>query len=84
MRWLIKRKTEKTKAELLHKQILRRTALFVIGAFVGGATTPADTVDVIDGSVIVTPGTAVVLQGVATAGTSPLVNFGFTWEEIPV
>lgn len=63
-------------------QIVR--PLFVIGAFVGGATTPTDTVDVIDGSVIVTPGTAVVLQGVATAGTSPLVNFGFTWEEIPV
>lgn len=34
MRWLIKRKTEKTKADLLHKQILRRTALFVIGAFI--------------------------------------------------
>jgi hypothetical protein len=59
-------------------------ALFTMGAFVGTtASVPTDTVDVIDGSIIVTPGTCLVMQGLAGAGTSPLVLFGLTWEEIP-
>ena len=57
---------------------------FTIGAFVGTtASVPTNTVDVIDGSIIVPPGTCLVMQGLAGAGTTPLVIFGFTWEEIP-
>lgn len=32
----------------------------------------------------VSPGTALVIQGVAAAGTSPLVLISVTWEEIPI
>jgi hypothetical protein len=62
-------------------QIIR--PLFTVGAFL--ATTPqvpVDCVDVLDGSIIVTPGTALVLQEVGAAGTAPLVCFAFTWEEV--
>jgi len=63
-------------------QIIR--ALFTVGAFVGGANPATDCVDVIDGSIVVPPGTAVCMQGLAGAGTTPLALFGFTWEEIPL
>jgi hypothetical protein len=38
----------------------------------------------VDGEVVVPPGAAFILQGVAAAGTSPLVILGITWEEIPI
>lgn len=39
----------------------------------------------IDGEIVVPPGVALALQGYALgAGTSPLVLFGITWEEIPI
>jgi hypothetical protein len=44
----------------------------------------SDCINVVDGSVIVEPGTAICLQAIAAAGTSPLVVFGMKWEEIPV
>jgi len=40
--------------------------------------------DDIDGEIEVSPGTVLVLQAVAAAGTTPLVMFGVTWEECPV
>lgn len=40
--------------------------------------------DIIDGSIIIAPGAALSLQGVAGAGTTPLVTLAMTWEEIPV
>jgi len=64
-------------------QIIR--PIFTMGAFL--LTTPVqpcDTVDVLDGSIVVPPGVAICMQAIAAAGTSPLVCFGFTWEEIPV
>lgn len=44
----------------------------------------SDCVNVVDGSVVVEPGTGVMLQGLAAAGTSPLVIFGMKWEELPI
>lgn len=38
----------------------------------------------VGGSVVLEPGTAICLQGVAAAGTSPLVIFGMKWGELPV
>ena len=38
----------------------------------------------IDGAIIVTPGCAVSFESTAGAGTSPLVIFGMTWEEVSV
>jgi hypothetical protein len=59
--------------------------LFTMGAFVGTqAQAPMDTVDVIDGSIAIPPGAGVVLQGLAGAGTSPLVLLALIWEEVPV
>lgn len=40
--------------------------------------------DDLDGSVIVPPGFAVGLQEVGAAGSSPLVQFGVLWEEVPI
>lgn len=39
--------------------------------------------DNVDGALIVPPGAAVSLQATAAAGTTPLVIFGCTWEEVP-
>jgi len=64
-------------------QIIR--PVFNMGAFV--TTTPLAPQDcdiLIDGGIIVTQGTTLSLQGVAGAGTSPLVILGFTYEEVPV
>jgi hypothetical protein len=44
----------------------------------------SDCINVVDGSVVLEPGTAICLQGVAAAGTSPLVIFGMKWEELPI
>lgn len=40
--------------------------------------------DDIDGEIEIAPGNALCLQAVGAAGTSPLVVFSVTWEEVPV
>lgn len=45
------------------------------------AVQPWQIKDRIDGSIVVPPGYTVSLEGTATAGTSPLVTFGMTWQE---
>ena len=58
---------------------------WVLGAWVGTtATQPSDCVDVVDGSIIVPPGTVFVVQALAGAGTTPLALFSIAYEEIPV
>lgn len=39
--------------------------------------------DDVDGALVVPPGAAVSLQATAAAGTTPLVIYGCTWEEVP-
>lgn len=57
----------------------------VLGAFAGGAAAPTPPVrDIVDGSIIIGPGASVSLQGVAGAGTSPLVTLAVTWEEVQI
>ena len=64
-------------------QIVR--PLFQMGAFTAAtAQVPVDCVDVLDGAIIVTPGTTIVMQEVGAAGTTPLGIFAFTYEEVPV
>lgn len=59
--------------------------VFNLGAFTAAtALAPQDCDVLIDGSIIVPPGAAICLQGIATAGTTPLVILGVTYEEIPV
>lgn len=41
-------------------------------------------VDNVDGAIVVAPGCAISLEGIAAAGSTPLVLFGMTWEEVPV
>ena len=56
---------------------------FVLGAFVGGAGNPTPPlIDHIDGKFILTPGNVFVMQGIASAGTSPLLTFGIEYEEV--
>lgn len=46
---------------------------------------PRNVSELVDGEVVVPPGVAFALQGFAMgAGTTPLVVFGITWEEIPI
>jgi hypothetical protein len=60
-------------------------AAYILGA--GLATTAelpkAPAKDEIAGEFIIEPGTCFVMQGVAAAGTSPLVLIGVTWHEEP-
>jgi len=59
--------------------------MFNMGAFVGTtALAPQDCDILVDGGIVVAPGSAVSLQGIAGAGTTPLVILGFTYEELPV
>lgn len=59
--------------------------VFNLGAFTAAtALAPQDCDILVDGSIVVPPGAAVCLQGIAAAGTTPLVILGFTYEEIPV
>ena len=56
---------------------------FVMGAWVGTtATPPANELDIVDGGIVVPQGAVLCMQGLAGAGTSPLVLFAMTWEEV--
>lgn len=46
--------------------------------------TPWRFVDEVNGAIVIPPGCGVSLQATAAAGTSPLVLFGVTWEEVPI
>jgi hypothetical protein len=37
-----------------------------------------------DGAIVIAPGGVLCMQGIATAGTTPLALFGMVWEEIPI
>lgn len=40
--------------------------------------------DDVDGAIVVAPGCTISLEATAGAGTSPVVVYGITWEEVPV
>lgn len=48
------------------------------------AVQPWTVVDEVDGEFVIPPGCALSLEGTAAAGTSPLVVFSMTWEEVLV
>ena len=48
------------------------------------AVQPWQISDDVDGAIVVAPGCTISLHGTAAAGTSPLVVFGMTWEEVPI
>jgi hypothetical protein len=48
------------------------------------ATFQTNAFDLLDGVIEVPPGNALCLQGVAAAGSTPLVIFGLCWEEIDI
>ena len=57
--------------------------VYVLGAFL--ATTaypPLLAQDLVDGSYVVPPATCFTMQGVAAAGTSPLIIMSIIWEEV--
>ena len=54
------------------------------GAFAGGAAMLTLLRDDVRGEFIVMPGATLVLQGVGTAGTSPLFIVALDWYEVPV
>lgn len=59
--------------------------VFNLGAFTAAtALAPQDCDVLVDGGIVIPPGSAICLQGIAAAGTTPLVIFGLTYEEIPV
>ncbi len=56
-----------------------------IGAITAAtAFTPALALDLVDGGIIIPPGGLLAVQGIAAAGTSPLVLLSLIWEELPV
>jgi len=69
---------------------LASTPLIVRPAYVLGAALATTVLgisqpkDLIDGAFIIPPATCFIMQGVAAAGTTPLVMMSITWEEIPL
>lgn len=56
-----------------------------LGASLASSVVPPwQLVDDVDGEIVLNPGSVLAMEGVAAAGTSPLVAFGFTWEEVPI
>lgn len=57
---------------------------FILGAFLATtALMPQLAVDLVDGEFVIQQGNALIVHGVAAAGTTPLVMVGMTWEEVP-
>lgn len=48
------------------------------------AVQPWQIVEDVDGEFVIAPGCALSLEGTAAAGSSPLVAFGLTWEEVEI
>lgn len=60
-------------------------SLFAMGAFLATtALPPAPIVENLDGEIVIPPGSALAIQAVAAAGTSPLTMIGLVYEELPV
>lgn len=55
---------------------------FTFGAILATSVFPPDVIlDLVDGAIIVAPGTVFCMQGIATAGTTPLALLAFSYEE---
>lgn len=68
--------------EALTPQMVRQSIHY--SAFAGGAAVlPLKAVDDVQGGLVVLPGGLLVLQGVGTAGTSPLLIHSIAWYEVP-
>ncbi len=52
-----------------------------VGAAIGGSFLLKDQVN---GEIVVQPGYHVGINGVAAAGTSPIMGYSMTWEEVPI
>lgn len=58
---------------------------YIVGAFTAAtAVAPDQALDLVDGAIVVTPGSVLVMQGVAAAGTTPLILLSLIYEEIPI
>lgn len=58
---------------------------FTLGAFLAStAAVNPPLIDEVAGEFSLAPGAVFCMQGVAAAGSSPLVLFGVTWEEVPL
>ena len=55
---------------------------FSFGAFAGAAALPAELVDDVKGGIVVAPGNALVITGIGTAGTTPLVVHCVKYAEV--
>ena len=56
---------------------------FILGAFLASTATIAPVLkDPLDGEFVIYPGGVLVMQGIAAAGSSPLVLFGLSWQEV--
>jgi hypothetical protein len=58
---------------------------FGMGAFLATtAIQPFQCADMVEGAISIPPGAIFIMQGIAAAGTTPLVILSIEWEEIPV
>jgi hypothetical protein len=58
---------------------------FILGAFANTTASPPDpALDLVDGAIVVPPGAVLCLQGIAAAGTTPLILLSLIYEEIPI
>jgi hypothetical protein len=59
------------------------TPVALAPAFSLGANPTAVMKDLVDGEILVLPGSVLCMQEIGAAGTTPLGFFGATWEEVP-
>lgn len=58
---------------------------FVLSAMAAStAVAPDPALDLVDGAIVLPPGTCLCLQGVAAAGTTPLMLLSLVYEELPL
>ncbi|MBV5274456.1 MAG: hypothetical protein JZU52_12705 [Lamprocystis purpurea] len=58
---------------------------YVLGAFAAAtAVAPDPALDLVHGAIVLPPGTCLCLQGVAAAGTTPLMLLSLAYEELPL
>ena len=71
-------------ATLLNTPTILRPFVALQAALASTAVTPWQVTDHLDGEIVLGEGSILAMEGIAASGSSPLVFFGCTWEEVSI
>jgi hypothetical protein len=66
------------------QSLVRPTGIILQASLASTAVAPVQIRDGLDGEFVIAPGYGLGIQGIAAAGSSPLVLLGMSWLEIPI